>query len=119
MDDTERMRILLTAMPEPGHQETRETEKGDKLRCLAHHFKGAGLLEIEHLDGNKLARVFRLSMTGQPLGIFEHDREGCEKLVFDQTARIGDYQAAEIATLDVLRLLGSTLTPDEENAYYL
>lgn len=116
MDEQERMRILLSAMPEPGKSEWRRAQDGTSLQCLARHFEGAGLLEVGHCNGISMT-FFRLSMAGEPLGIFERDGLGEDHLIFDQEAQIGDAKKADAESVEMMRVLRDTLTPEEENAY--
>jgi len=115
------MRVLLTAMPEPdGKGRWRRFRDGTSLCCLAHHFNGAGLIELSHvIESAGLMRVFQLSIYGQPLGIFERDALCEDHLIFDRAARIGNADEADAESVEVLEALRDTLTPEEEHAYYL
>jgi len=121
MDEQERMRILLSAVPEAdGKGRWRQAKDGTSLNCLGHHFNGAGLIELSQvIECESMMRVFRLSMYGDPIGIFERDALGEDHLIFDRDSSFGDKAAADADSVEILEALRDTLTPEEENAYYL
>lgn len=120
MNEQNRMGILLAIVPEPGRPVYKNALDGTVFVCLAHHFNGKGLIEIsEKPTGDEGSKIYRMSIYGEPFGIFERASGGEVCPIYDRDSATGDLQAADQAAISLLKRLEQTISPEEEMAYFL
>ena len=120
MDAQHRTRILLSIMSTPQQVVNKRGDDGEQFDCLAHHFNGAGLLEItSQFAESQNYTTFRFSKYGDLIGAFLRSINGEDQLLYDCGSGYSSEDDMEEQGVLLLERLALTITAEEDMNYYL